>query len=48
MVSEVELSHRFIHVIFKENFSFLKKRIDSYIKYLYDLERDGLKLHKIE
>lgn len=41
------MSHRFIRFIAKENCSNLKKRIEDYIKFVYDNEKATMKYHKI-
>ena len=39
------MSHRFIHFILKDNVRNYKKKIEEYIKYVYDSEKD-IKFHK--
>ena len=39
------MSHRFIHFILKDNVRNYKKKIEEYIKYVYDAEKD-IKFHK--
>ena len=45
ILTETSMSHRFIHFILKQNVVNYKKKIEEYIKYVYDAEKE-IKFHK--
>lgn len=47
IITEVEMSHRFVHFVVKENCKNLKKKIEEYIAFVYENEKKGMKYHRI-
>lgn len=41
------MSHRFIHFVVKENYPNWKKKIDEYINFVYDNEKNHMKFHRV-
>jgi hypothetical protein len=41
------MSHRFIHLEFKENVSNIKNKIDEYINFIYEIEKKHMKFHRV-
>lgn len=47
IITEVEMSHRFIHFVVKENYPNWKKKIDDYINFVYENEKNNMKYHRV-
>lgn len=47
IITDVELSHRFIHFVVKDNIRNYKKKIDEYVKLVQDVEKDNMKFYKV-
>lgn len=47
IITEVEMSHRFIHFVVKENYANWKKKIDDYINFVYENEKNNMKYHRV-